>query len=114
MSIEDWDFAEQRADTEMTIEEVRKESGLDASAIITLDLEFLPEEKDADVAAFIKALESFGYLASVAEDDPDGRIDATVLDIPFTLDAIWMHEERTTRLALARGFVPDGWGFWEP
>lgn len=114
MSEIDWDYAEQRADTEMTIDQVRKESGLDATAMITLDLEFLPEEKDADVAAFIKALQSFGYLASAAEDDPDGRIDATVLDIPFTLEAIWMHEERTTKLALARGFVPDGWGFWEP
>lgn len=110
----DWDFEEQRADTAMTITQVRAESGLTETALITLDLEFLPEDKDADAAAFLKALASFGYLASVAEDDPDGRIDATVLDIPFTLDAIWLHEERTTRLALARGFVPDGWGFWEP
>ncbi|MER2508297.1 hypothetical protein [Amaricoccus sp.] len=110
----DWNWAEQKADTELSIEEVRKESGLDERALITLDLEFLPEDKDADAAAFMKALESFGYLASAAENDPDGRIDATVLDIPFTLEAIWLHEERTTKLALARGFVPDGWGFWEP
>lgn len=110
----EWDYAEQRADTEMTIQQVREESGLDENAMITLDLEFLPETKDADTAAFIKALESFGYLASAAEDDPDGRVDATVLDIPFTLEAIWLHEERTSKLALARGFVPDGWGFWEP
>jgi hypothetical protein len=34
--------------------------------------------------------------------------------VPFTLEAIWEHEERTTRIALARGFEPDGWGFWEP
>lgn len=110
----DWDFAEQRADTEATIAQVRAESGLTAKDKITLDLEFLPEDKDADAAAFIKALVSFGYLASAAEDDPDGRIDATVLDIPFTFEAIWLHEERTSKLALARGFVPDGWGFWAP
>ena len=110
----DWDWDEQKADTELSIAEVRAESGLDEGALITLDLEFLPENKDADAAAFIKALESFGYLASAAENDPDGRIDATVLDIPFTLETIWLHEERTTKLALARGFVPDGWGFWEP
>jgi hypothetical protein len=114
MSDADWDFAEQRADTEMTIAQVREESGLTETALITLDLEFLPEDKDADADAFIKALATFGYLASAAEDDPDGRIDATVLDIPFTLEAIWLHEERTTKLALARGFIPDGWGFWEP
>lgn len=110
----DWDYDEQRADTEMTIEQVRAESGLDETSMITLDLEFLPESPDADAKALIKALETFGYLAALAEEDPDGRVEATVLDIPFTAEAIWLHEERTTKLALARGFVPDGWGFWEP
>ncbi|MFO1104765.1 MAG: hypothetical protein U1E34_01590 [Amaricoccus sp.] len=114
MSEIDWDFDEQRAETEMTVAQVREESGLDETAVITLDLEFVPVEEGADPAAVLKALTSFGYLASAVENDPDGRIEATVLDIPFSAEVIWLHEERTTRIALARGFVPDGWGFWEP
>ena len=112
MTEEDWDFEEQRADTEMTVAELLEETALTPESLITLDLEFVPETEEADTAAFVKALESFGYLASAT--DPEGRVDASVLDIPFTVEAIWLHEERTTKIALARGFVPDGWGFWEP
>jgi sulfur carrier protein ThiS len=109
---EEWDFEEQRADTEMTVAQLLKETDLTEESVITLDLEFVPETEEADTAAFIKALETFGYLASATEED--GRVDVSVLDIPFGVEAIWTHEERTSKIALARGFIPDGWGFWEP
>ncbi|TPE49430.1 hypothetical protein [Amaricoccus solimangrovi] len=112
MTEEEWDFEEQRADTEMTVAQLIEETELTGESVITLDLEFVPEDEGADTAAFVKALESFGYLASAT--DPDGRVDVSVLDIPFTVEAIWTHEERTSKIALARGFLPDGWGFWEP
>lgn len=112
MTEEEWDFDEQRADTEMTVTQLVSETDLTAESVITLDLEFMPESEEADTAAFVKALETFGYLASAT--DPEGRVDVSVLDIPFTAEAIWLHEERTTKIALSRGFVPDGWGFWEP
>lgn len=112
MTEEEWDFEEQRADTEMTVAELLADTELTAENVITLDLEFMPETEEADTEAFVKALESFGYLASAT--DEGGRVDASVLDIPFSAEAIWTHEERTTKIALARGFVPDGWGFWEP
>ena len=112
MTEEDWDFDEQRADTEMTVAQLLEETALTPESLITLDLEFVPETEEADTEAFVKALETFGYLASAT--DPEGRVDASVLDIAFTVEAIWLHEERTTKIALARGFIPDGWGFWEP
>lgn len=112
MTEEEWDFEEQRADTEMTVAQLLEETELTSESVITLDMEFVPETEEADTEAFIKALETFGYLASAT--DPEGRVDASILEIPFTAEAIWTHEERTTKIALSRGFVPDGWGFWEP
>lgn len=111
MTESDWDFEHQRAETELTIIELQAEAGLDAADRITLDFEFLPDEAESDRAALVKALASFGYLASATED---GRVEASKIDIPFSLEEIWAHEERTTKIALARGFRPNGWGFWEP
>ncbi len=107
---EEWDWALQQNQTAYTVAELGKETGVSASANITLDLEFVPLE-GADSAAFKKALTTFGYSVS---DGKEGGIAASISDIPFTFDAIWTHEERTTKMALGRGYQPDGWGFWEP
>lgn len=107
-----WDFDHQRAETDLTLAELGREAGLGAGDRITLDLAFVPAADDADASALAKALTSFGYLVGAPDDD--GRIEASVLDIAFSADAVWLHEERTTRIALARGFESDGWGFWEP
>ena len=107
-----WDWAHQRGETEATIAMLRDEAAMIDGAIITLDLEFVAVFDDADRAAFEKALKTFGYqITSDAEDD---SVEVAVPNLPFTLESIWQHEERTTKLALARGFEPDGWGFFEP
>jgi hypothetical protein len=112
MTEDSFDPEHQKAETAASIAQIAAESGLGPTDRINLDLEFAPETEDADSAALIKALGSFGYLASETEDG--SGVQAGVLDIPFTFEAIWTHEERTTTIARARGFAPDGWGFWEP
>ncbi|QDL91696.1 ribonuclease E inhibitor RraB [Paroceanicella profunda] len=112
MSDETWDWAEQRRDTEFTYAELKKEAGIAPGTVITLDLQFLPAETDSDEEAFMKALSSFGYDVNRYEEDD--TVEATVEGVPFTIEDIWVHEERTTKIALARGFAPDGWGFWDP
>ncbi|MEE9455407.1 MAG: hypothetical protein V3V13_13650 [Paracoccaceae bacterium] len=107
---EEWDWALQQNQTAYTVAELGKETGVAGGALITLDLEFMPV-KDADGVAFKKVLSSFGYNV---RDGKDGGIAASISDIPFTFDAIWTHEERTTKMALGRGYQPEGWGFWEP
>lgn len=112
MTEDSFDPAHQKAETAASIAEIGAESGLGPTDRINLDLEFVAERDDADPEALIKALGSFGYLASETEDG--AGVQASVLDIPFTFETIWTHEERTTTIARARGFAPDGWGFWEP
>jgi hypothetical protein len=104
-----WDFAAQKADTEHTLK-VLAEQGVPEGAAIRLDLQFVPGE-GADAAAFLRALGMFGYEA---EGSLDGTEVEASVDAVLTLDDVWAHEERTTKIALARGYVPDGWGFWEP
>lgn len=108
---EDWDWELQQAQTAATVHQLLQETSVTEGAIITLDLSFMPTTA-ADEAALEKALVTFGY--GVAEGEGEDEILASVSEVPFTLDAIWTHEERTTKMALARGFEPDGWGFWEP
>ncbi len=107
-----WDWAHQKGETEATIAMLGAEAAIKDGAVINLDLEFVAAFADADRTAFEKALTTFGYKITSGPDD-DG-VEISVADVPFTLDAIWLHEERTTKLALARGFAPDGWGFYEP
>ena len=112
MTAPDLDPKHQKAETAASVAQIAAASGLGPTDRINLDLDLVPERGDADPAALIKALGSFGYLASESEDG--AGVQAGILDIPFTFEAIWSHEERTTTIARARGFAPDGWGFWEP
>jgi len=107
---EDWDWPLQQNQTAYTVAKLGEESGLDANSRITLELQFQPGA-GADEAAFRKVLTTFGY--SVAEAEAGG-LDVSIADIPFTFESVWTHEERTTKMALGRGYRPDGWGFWEP
>lgn len=112
MTNEPWDWAEQRRDTEASFKELQKDSGLETGTLITLDLQFLPAETDSDEDALILALEKAGYEVTVSPEDD--TVEASVADVPFSVEAIWKHEERTTKIALEKGYAPDGWGFWEP
>lgn len=105
-----WDFEHQKNVTAVTLSEIRESGDLASGAMVTLDLEFLPVD-GADAEACAKALKMFGYEVEVHED---GMIAASIADVPLTLDGVWTQEERATKIALERGYEPDGWGFWEP
>ena len=108
-----WNFTEQQAETVFTCEQLRDKQGVKPHTEIRLDLFFKPiEGEEARREAFEKALETFGY--EVGESESDGEVAAAIGPIPFTPQDIWLHEERTTKMALARGYQPDGWGFAEP
>ncbi|QPH55061.1 ribonuclease E inhibitor RraB [Pontivivens ytuae] len=106
----DWDYEHQKAVTALTLKQIAEEGDLDEAVEVTLDLEFLPGD-GADAEACAKALTSFGYEVEVQED---GMISASIGGVPLTLDGVWTQEERATKIALTRGYTPDGWGFWEP
>lgn len=108
---EEWDWELAQNQTAYTVAELLKETAVTEGANITLEMTFMPVQ-EADRAAFEKVLVSFGY--TLMESDEKDEIIAKIDDIPFTFDAIWTHEERTAKMALARGYEPDGWGFWEP
>lgn len=108
-----WNFTEQQAETVYTCEQLRDKEGVKPHSDIILDLFFVPiQAEDVRREAFEKSLESFGYQLGEAESDED--VAASIGPIPFTPQDIWLHEERTTKIALARGYRPDGWGFAEP
>lgn len=109
----DWNFTEQQAETVWTCEQLRDQQGIKPHTGIMLDLFFIPVEgEDARREALEKALESFGY--EITADNEPGQVAASIGPVPFTPQDIWLHEERTTKMALARGYKPDGWGFAEP
>ena len=107
---------DQKAATYYSVAQFLAEGKVPEGAAIELELFFIPT-KDADQAAFLKALKTFGYSAEVeSENTVDGSREAVLVNVPtkMTSDDIWLHEERTTKLAHARGYAPDGWGFLEP
>lgn len=113
MDESDWNFTEQQAETVWTCEQLRDKQGVKPHSDIMLDLFFVPVEgEDARRDAFEKALGAFGY--EVSEESEGDSVACTVGPINFTPQDIWLHEERTTKMALARGYKPDGWGFAEP
>lgn len=102
------DFDHQKAETFWTVAELQKK-GVEEGSVIDLDLDFVPCDT-ADAEAAIRALKMFGYDAEPSED---GGLTLTVPDVAFSAEDIWLHEERATKIALERGFLPDGWGFLE-
>lgn len=107
---DEWDWELQQNQTAYTVAELIKQNASIEGVNITLDMEYEPVE-GADKATLEKALRTFGYDVIVSSK---GAIQASISDIPFTFESIWTHEERTTKMALSRGYQPDGWGFWEP
>ena len=107
---------DQKAATYYSVAQFLAEKKVPEGADIALELFFIPES-DADQPAFLKALKTFGYTAEVETEATEGAPREAVLvtvDTIMTADDIWLHEERTTKLAKPRGFTPDGWGFLEP
>ena len=107
---------DQKAATFYSVAQFLDEGKVPEGADIALELFFIPSE-DADQPAFLKALKTFGYEADVeTEKTEQGSREAVLINVAtkMTAEDIWMHEERTTKLAQSRGFAPDGWGFLEP
>ncbi len=108
---------DQKAATFYSVAQFLAEGKVPEGAAIELELFFIPDS-NADQPAFLKALKTFGYTAEVApENSIEGQPREAVLVTVATkmsADDIWLHEDRTTKLAHARGFAPDGWGFLEP
>ncbi|MSU88350.1 hypothetical protein GE300_01805 [Rhodobacteraceae bacterium 2CG4] len=105
-----WDWEHQQAVTRLTVQRILSESGLAEGVAVELDLDFVPTDA-ADRAAAVRKLGMFGYGVEAAED---GALRVAAGSVPLEADAIWQHEERTSRIALIHGYEPDGWGFAEP
>jgi len=105
---------DQKAATYYSVAQFLDEGKLPEGSAIELELFFLPTDS-ADQPAFLKALKTFGYHAEV-ERGKTGTRNSVLVTVParMTADDIWLHEDRTTKLAQPRGFAPDGWGFLEP
>lgn len=105
----DHDFEHQKAETFYTIAEMFKgDDPLGEALVVTLELHFVATAS-ADPEAALRALKMFGYAARL-----DGKklILVEIPDLTLSAENIWLHEERCTKIALERGFEPDGWGFW--
>ncbi len=116
MNPQDQEF-EQKAATFYSVAQFLSEGTLPEGSDIALELFFVPQE-NADQAAFLKALKTFGYHAEVESEalEKGGKREVVLVNVPARMNAeeIWLHESRTTKLAQSRGFAPDGWGFLEP
>ncbi len=118
MTTEPWDFDLQQAATRYTVAQLLTEGKVPEKAEIMLELFFIPVD-GADADAFLKSLKTFGYSAETEQETLEGggtrtAILVTVEKTEMSADNIWLHEERTTKLALTRGYSADGWGFVEP
>lgn len=100
------DFNQQKQETVWVWEDIcDRNSNLPAQ--IDLDIQFLPQSPASNKAHFKGALEEAGFVVECYEQ----TVEAKVAGVHASADAIWLHEERATKIALSHGFKPDGWGF---
>lgn len=107
---------DQKAATFYSVAQFLKDGKVPEGASIALELFFNPTS-EADQPTFLKALKTFGYQAEVeSEKTEDGTREVVLVSVAtkMTSEDIWLHEERTSKLAQSRGYSPDGWGFLEP
>lgn len=113
----DWDFETQRADTVWTVQHLIAEKNITEGSVITLEIQTVaaPESGPLARAAYLSALAKENLEADEYEaDDGTKTIEVAFPETVFTADAIWACELQVTKVALACGWMPDGWGFWEP
>jgi regulator of RNase E activity RraB len=112
----DWDFERQKSETEDTVSDLKENQNVPVGpeAKVTLDVFLLPGD-DADEEALERALAMFGYAGDPGEtEDKEPVYVVSIPDVALTAEDIWLHEERVTKIAVTRGYTPDGWGFFEP
>ena len=111
------DFAAQKAETRAAYEDLQAEHGL--PDIADIDYFFLPDSAAADWRPLADALSREDFDCQYVEPEPDGDgeddenapyLVATLRDQIVSAEGIWIGEETATRIALAHGFRPDGWG----
>ncbi|MEM9974055.1 MAG: hypothetical protein AAF771_07715 [Pseudomonadota bacterium] len=111
----DWDFESQQRDTAWVIDDVSKTQGISIGAPITLEVQTV-DGGQGSRAEYVATLETRQLKHSFFggdEDDPE-TITVVFPDTLFELSSIWQRERLVTEVALQFGYVPDGWGFWEP
>ena len=109
----DWDWETQRADTEAVWSELAEKYELPHGMAIALDLQFVAGDAP-DKPGFVAALRNGDYSIEIANNEEGVETIAATTQTTFDPHAIWEEEERATRIALDHGYLPDGWGFWEP
>lgn len=112
-----WDWDEQRADTEGTVAHLIAEQAVPEGAQITLDIQTVasPAAGPLAKAAYLSALEQAGYrVETYTNDEGQEIVEVTIADIAFAAGTIWEHERAVSEIALSCQWMPDGWGFWEP
>lgn len=108
-----WDWDAQRADTEETVKHLAEENGIPDGLPISLDIQTVAGETP-DKGAYVLALRAAGHPVEIyTSDDGIETIEVTIPDTRFDASLIWDHEKAVTEIALAHGYVPDGWGFWD-
>ncbi len=112
--VADWNFEEQKADTEWMIRDLTRRGAADPGQEITLDIQFLPaEDAKPDQKGCAAALRKAGFEAHLYEEDGEPVVEATAERARFTLESVWIAERMATEIALRFGFEPEGWGFVE-
>lgn len=102
-----WTPEEYRALTALTLEKIIEEGGPGPETEVTIAFDFI-SRPDADAEACLRALKMFRYEGALQDE----TLVVEIPDVSLSLDAIWQHEERLLTICIARGFVPDGWGFY--
>ncbi|MGB0498066.1 MAG: hypothetical protein ACPGID_06980 [Rubricella sp.] len=107
---EDWTDEERRQLTALTLHKLFTEEGVEEGVEVTVVYDLVPGKapRQDDLN---RALAMFGYRAQQGEE---GGLVVAVEGVALTLDQVWLHEERIMTIARARGYEPDGWGFWAP
>ncbi|MFD1341703.1 ribonuclease E inhibitor RraB [Litorisediminicola beolgyonensis] len=107
------DFSAQRAETFAVFRNLNDSA--DLPEIADVDYFFVASEGEIDWPALADALAAEGYLCELVdetgEDAEAPYMVATLTEQPLSAEGIWIGEEIATRIALARGARPDGWGF---
>lgn len=108
LAVMDHDFEQQKQETFWVWDDIRK-SNPDLPSEIDLDIQFIPSSSKSNGAVLKTALEEIGFEVVFYQDDP--TVEAKMLCVEASAEAIWEQEQQASQIALSYGFKPDGWGF---
>lgn len=108
-----WDWDDQRRKTEAAVRDLQENQGVAPGTPIILEIQTVPGPA-ADLDGYLSALQAAGMAAEQYADEDGETVEIAVAEARFDARTIWQHERAVSEIALAHGFEPDGWGFWEP